>query len=81
MTSIAWIIDNARNLTEQGYSDRAIVNKCNACLGSGVRLQMARFRPIPDMKMTNIIENYLSSDVVSFALAYFLNPLHPSLGS
>jgi hypothetical protein len=29
--------------------------------------------------MTNIDENYLSSDVVSIALAYFLNPPHPSL--
>jgi hypothetical protein len=31
------------------------------------------------LNIINIDENYLSSDVVSIALAYFLNLLHPSL--
>jgi hypothetical protein len=31
------------------------------------------------LNMTNIDEKHLSSDVVFIALAYFLNPRHPSL--
>jgi hypothetical protein len=31
------------------------------------------------LNITNIDENYLSSDIVSIAFAYFLNPLQPSL--
>jgi hypothetical protein len=31
------------------------------------------------LNKTKIDENYLASDIVSFALTYFLNPPHPSL--
>jgi hypothetical protein len=35
--------------------------------------------PLIKSNITNIDENYLSSDLVSIALIYFLNQLHPSL--
>jgi hypothetical protein len=31
------------------------------------------------LNLTQIEENYLSSEVIDFALAYFLNPSYPSL--
>jgi hypothetical protein len=41
--------------------------------------QDMRQRRLMKLNLTNINENYLSSDVVSMAFAYFLNSPHPSL--
>jgi hypothetical protein len=65
-------------LTTDGASPP--VNRTACCFGQEYHLVDNYMRsPADEIEWTNIDEKYLSSDVVSIALTYFLSPPRPSL--